>query len=162
MKRSLILLAMLAACRHKGGDARPTYDDSLLAPDAKGLKVGLATLDDVTKAFPAAEVNKDKSLGGTDIVEYNGDKAIHINGQAVNAHVVNGKLVHLIVHGPGLYDWLVGKMDGMAGSKDCPGNRKMGKSGGEAAYCASAGDKVVFIEAHKGGDEDELDYHVVK
>lgn len=53
-------------------------------------------------------------------------------------------------------------MDGMAGSKDCPGNRKMGKIGGEAACCASAGDKVVFIEANKGGDKDELDYHLAK
>jgi hypothetical protein len=37
----------------------------------------------------------------------------------------------------------------------------MGKSGDhEAVYCASAGDQVVFIEAERGSDKDELDYHL--
>jgi hypothetical protein len=161
MKRSILLLGVLAACG-KGGSSRPAFDDKLMNPAAKGLKVGVATLDDVTKAFPTAEVHKDKSLGGDMIVEFNGKKAISIEGDGVSASIVDGKLVNLYVHGPKLYDWLVGTMDGMAGSKDCPGNRKMGKSGGEAAYCASAGDKVVFIDATQGSDRDELNYHLAK
>jgi hypothetical protein len=46
-------------------------------------------------------------------------------------------------------------MDKMAGSTDCPGNRKMGmvKGGGGAAYCASAGDRSVWLECGKGEHE---------
>jgi hypothetical protein len=159
MKRSLLLMVVLAGC--KSGGSRPAFDAKLMNPAAKGLQVGVATLDDVTKAFPTAEVHKDKSLGGTEIVDCQGGK-ISVQGDGVEACIRDGKLVSIYVHGPGLYEWLVRTMDGMAGSKDCPGNRKMGKSGGEAAYCASAGDQVVFIEATKGVDRDELNYHLVK
>jgi hypothetical protein len=159
MKRSLLLLAVLAACH---GGSRPKFDDKLMSPAAKGLKVGVATLDDVTKAFPTAQVDKDKSLGGDKIVEYGDKKAIAVDGDGVEASIVDGKLVSIYVHGPGLYDWLVSTMDGMAGATDCPGNRKMGKDGHEAAYCASAGDQVVFIEADKGEGRDELNYHLMQ
>ena len=159
MKRSLLLMVVLAAC-HKGG-SRPAFDDKLMNPAAKGLKVGVSTLDDVAKAFPTAEVHKDKSLGGEEIVDCQGGK-ISVHGDGVEACIRDSKLVSIYVHAPGLYDWLVSTMDGMAGSKDCPGNRKMGKSGGEAAYCATAGDQVVFIEANKGSDRDELSYHLAK
>jgi hypothetical protein len=159
MKRSILLLGVLAACR--SGGSRPAFDDKLMNPAAKGLKVGVATLDDVTKAFPTAEVHNDKSLGGTEIVDCQGGKT-SIQGDGIEACIRDGKLVSLYVHAPGLYDWLVGAMDKLDGSKDCPGNRKMGKSGGEAAYCASAGDQVVFIDATQGNGRDELSYHLTK
>lgn len=155
--RTIALLLLVAACH---GSSRPAFDDKLLAPDVKGLKVGTSTLDDLTKAFPGLEVNKDKSLGGEEIVEYNGKKSIHAHGGGVEANIVDGKIEHLVVHGPGLLDWLVKTMDGLDGSKDCPGNRKMGKSGDhEAVYCAGK-DPVVFIEAERGTNGDELDYHL--
>jgi hypothetical protein len=147
--RKMMLLVFLAAC----GSSRPAFDDKLLAPAAKGLKVGVSTLDDVTTAFPGAKVEKDKSLGGEGIVQFNDQKAVAVHAAGFDGYVVDGKLAHFEMLAPGACDWLISTMDGMKGSTDCPGNRKMGKSGGEAAYCASAGDRVVWIECTKGTQE---------
>ena len=153
----LALLVLLGACHCS---SRSAVDDKGIAPEVKGLRVGVSTLDDLNKAFPGLTIAKDKSLGGEGTVEYNGKKAIFANGPGVEANIVDGKIEHLVVTGPGLLDWLVKTMDGMPGSKDCPGNRKMGKSGaGAAAYCAGK-DPVVFIEGNRGSDKDELDYHL--
>jgi hypothetical protein len=151
MRNMGLLVVMLAGC----GSSRPAYDDKLVSPAVKGLKVGVATLDDVTKAFPDAKVEKDKSLGGEGVVEFNDHKAIAVHAPGFDSYVVGGKLAHFEMVAPGACDWLIKTMDGMKGSTACPGNRKMGKdrAGNEAAYCASAGDRVVWIECNKGAQE---------
>lgn len=148
--KTRVLVLLLAACH---GSSRPAFDDKLVAPQVKGLRVGVSTLEDVTKAYPGAEVSKDASLGGQGVVEFNGQKAVAAHAAGFDAFVVDGKLAHFVTVAPGACDWLIQTMDGMKGSTNCPGNRKMGKSGGEAAYCASAGDRVVWIECTKGSQE---------
>jgi hypothetical protein len=152
MKRSLLLIAILGAC-HKSSP--PKLADSLIVPGAKGLRVGVSTLEDVTNVFDDGEMKKDM---------YNEQPSIHFHTAEAGGDIVDGKLVHLVVHAAGLHDWLVDKMDGMSGSKDaCPGNRKMGQSGpGDAVYCASDGDRVVFIEGEKGSDRDTIEYTLVR
>ncbi|MBV8757861.1 MAG: hypothetical protein JO257_11310 [Deltaproteobacteria bacterium] len=150
-------MLMVAACH---GSSRPTYDDKLIAPEAKGLKLGTATLADVQKAFPDVTVDKDKSLGGDKIVEYNDKKAIAFDApNGTSGHIVDGVLVNLHVHEPNACSWLIKTMDGLDGSRSCPGNRKTGKSRDNATayYCASLGDRVVAIEC----DHDGYDYHIM-
>lgn len=144
MRNMVLLVVVLAAC----GSSRPAYDDKLVAPAVKGLKVGVSTLDDVTKAFPDAKVEKDKSLGGEGVVSYNDHKAISVSATGFGGYIVDGKLYQFSMKAPGVCQWLVSNVGEMKGSSNCPGNRKVGTSKDRTmgTYCASAGDRVVWIE----------------
>lgn len=153
MKRlAFLVVVVVAGCK---GSSPPAFTDALVAPQVKGLKVGASTLDDVTKLYPQAEVKKDKSLGGDGIVQFNDQKAIYVHGSGFEAYVIDGKLGHFTMVAPGVCGWLIQTMDKMAGSTACPGNRKMGstKDQQNASYCASAGDRTVWLECGKGEHE---------
>lgn len=154
MRNMALLAVVLAAC----GSSRPAFDDKLVAPGAKGLKVGASTLDDVTKMFPDAKVTKDKSLGGDQTVMYNDHKAISVNAKGFDGYVIDGKLAQFEMAAPGACEWLVSTVGAMKGSTSCPGNRKMGasKDHSSGAYCASAGDRVVWIDCRG----DSIEYRV--
>jgi hypothetical protein len=151
MKRLLALVVVVAGC-HK---SLPAYDDKLVAPQVKGLKVGTSTLEDVVKVVPQGKVTKDQSLGGEGTVSFNDQKAISVSDQGFEAYIVDGKLANFTMTVPGACGWLIQTMDGMAGATACPGNRKTGKSkaGDNALYCASAGGRTVWIECSKGEHE---------
>jgi hypothetical protein len=160
MKRLLALVVVVAGCH---GSSPPAFTDALVAPQANGLKVGTSTLDDVLKVYPQTEVKKDKSLGGDGIVAFNDEKGIYVHGGGFEGYVIGGKLTHFELAASGACSWLIQTMDSMKGSTDCPGNRKMGavKGGGGASYCASAGDRTVWIDCGKG-DHEYIEYTLGK
>jgi len=155
MRNMGLLVVVLAAC----GSSRPAYDDKVVAPAVKGLEVGVSTLDDVTKLFPDAKVTKDKSLGGEGVVSYNDHKAISVNATGFDGYVIDGKLAQFEMKAPGSCEWLVSTVGAMKGSTSCPGNRKMGasKDHTSGSYCASAGDKVIWIDCRGDSIEYRID-----
>ena len=86
MRKISVVVVVLAAC----GSSRPAFDDKMLSPAVKGLKVGVSTLDDVTKAFPDGKVTKDSSLGGDQVVMYNDHKAISVHADGFDGFVIGG------------------------------------------------------------------------
>lgn len=57
----------------------PKLAAELVPPAAKGLVLGVASDEDVVKAFGAGETKKDKSIGGAIVVQYNDKPAMHID-----------------------------------------------------------------------------------
>lgn len=54
----------------------PRLTDAHLPPSLAGLVPGSSTTEDVLARFPDLETDKDKSLGGTMVVQYNGHPAV--------------------------------------------------------------------------------------
>lgn len=155
--RTLALLLLVAACH---GASLPPYDDKLLAPEVKGLRLGASTLADVTRAFPDVQTSQLSAVDdrGNLVKDRPGPTAAR--GKGIEAQLVDGKLDRVTVTGRGLLAWLVKTMHGLDGATACPGNRKVGKLGDvEAVYCADAAGRAVFIEATRGSESDSLTYY---
>jgi hypothetical protein len=159
--RPLLVLALLTfACSEDSAaapapapaaEAGPKYEPmmtkELVPPAAKGLVLGVATEKDVTAAFGAGEIVKDKSLGGTAKVEYGEKPAIQIALPAKD-DVVSGEAwlvpdaggepklarLSLVVKSAGNCEWITANVGKHDAAKRRPGsNRVFGKKGDSTA-----------------------------
>jgi len=170
--RLLLALGLLVlACEPESASApapapagpkyEPMMSKELVAPAAKGLVLGVATEKDVTAAFGAGEVVKDKSLGGTAQVEYGEAKAMQIvlpakddvlGGEAWLVPDASGEprlsRLAISVKTPGTCKWIDENVGKHEAAKKRPGsNRVFGKNG---EYTAGNHDGTipVGIECH--------------
>jgi hypothetical protein len=142
----------------------PKLTAELVPPAAKGLVLSKSSDADVIAAFGAGETLKDKSIGGTIVVEYNKKPAMHIDlpakddmlgGEAWlvpdDAGTPRLSRLELRLKTPGTCAWLetnVGKFDA---TKWRPGsNRKYGKDGRGIDYTAGSpdGTQPAGLECH--------------
>lgn len=174
--RTLLVLALLApACSDESAatpapaaDSGPAYapklTQELVAPAAKGLVLGVATEKDVTAAFGAGEIVKDKSLGGTAKVLYNEAAAVRITLPAKD-DVVQGvawlaaegagepklQRLELVMKKNDSCKWIETNVGSVDGTTRRPGsNRKFGPGKGGGSYTAGTpdGTKAVGIDCH--------------
>jgi hypothetical protein len=170
--RALLVVLLACSCSEEStpasasaAPAGPKYEPmsskELVAPAQKGLVLGVATEKDVTAAFGAAEVVKDKALGGTAQVEYGEAKAMQIvlpakddvlGGEAWLVPDASGepRLSRLAINvkTPGTCKWIDENIGKHEAAKKRPGsNRVFGKNG---EYTAGNHDGTipVGIECH--------------
>jgi hypothetical protein len=168
MKRYL-LIAMIAACG-KGGSGGGSSNDlpklTQMPPGAEGLVIGASTEAQVTAKFPGAEISKDKSFGGGDmVVEYNEHKAEVVRLAKTTATLWKDaggtlRLMKLEMYGDGLCDWATKTATAMKAGA-CGGNRKMDP--GEHQWCVASADGALKVVLDcetglQGGNQ--LDIHV--
>ena len=147
---SLAFAALATGCK----SSRPKFTPELMPPSAKPLVLGTSTETDVLAKAPGAEVHKDKSLGGDQIVEFNDHKAVYIEGGGLggSAYLWPGKdgtprLGMLTMKAPEGCSWIKEHIAKLDGARNCPNNRKTGESGNEMYYCLDAPDgRVVHVE----------------
>ena len=169
---ALSALAVLAAgCK---SSSRPKFTPELMPPSAKPLVLGTSTETDVLAKAPGAEVHKDKSLGGDQIVEFNQHKGVYIEGGGLggSAYLWPGndgtpRLGMLTVKAPEGCGWIKEHIAKLDGARNCPNNRKTGESGNEMYYCLDAPDgRVVHVECTHdapivgGGKADVIELHL--
>jgi len=172
--RTLLVLALLAsACSEEsaaapapapGPEYAPRLTKELVAPAAKGLVLGVATEKDVTAAFGAGEIVKDKSLGGTAKVLYNEAAAVRITLPAKD-DVVKGEAwfaadgggepklqrLELVMKKNDSCKWIETNVGSVDGTTRRPGsNRSYGPGKGGGSYTAGTPDgaKAVGIDCH--------------
>lgn len=175
----LAFVVLVAACKSEAPAAsastpaptvyEPKLSAELVAPAAKGLVLGVATDEDVVKAFGAGETKKDKSIGGAIVVQYNDKPAMHIDlpakddvlkGEAWLVPDGDGKprlqLLSLTLKAGEACKWIETNVGKHEASKNRPGsNRKYGKDGNgfELTAGTTDGTAPVSIACH-GGNRD--------
>lgn len=188
-----VLVLSLCGCKKEGApeaggasgsaaaptDHRPHITAALTPPQARGLVIGQATLEDAKEAFPGAVEARDKRLGGDKTVEYNEQPAVLLTwteGEAkAELWLAGPKADALRLQAfdlqttPDACAWVeetVGadpEATHLAGS-----NRKLGKQKGGVDYAGGTADGklAVSISCHPftkvgGGTGTELAYEVM-
>ena len=162
MKRLVWIAIAIAACGKAGERPKLTQ----MPPGAETLVIGASTEAQVAAKLPGAEISKDKSLGGGDmVVEYNDHKAEYMRSGKTTATLWKDsggtlRLMRLVMYGDGLCDWATRTATAM-NAGGCAGNRKMDP--GESQWCVASSDGastvVVDCESRvEGGNQ--LDLHV--
>lgn len=168
LRRALLVLVLLTPACDKQEDAAPApapeaktkYEpmmtQELVPPAAKGLVLGVATEKDVTAAFGAAEVFKDKSLGGDVTVEYSDEPAVMIELVAKDELVqgsawLRGKgepklaRLELVLKTTDTCKWVEDNVGKHAASKDRPGQGLIRRKYGPGEYTAGNADGTIPV-----------------
>lgn len=179
IRPALVLFVLCAACKSEAPASsastpaptvyEPKLSAELVPPAAKGLVLGVATDEDVVKAFGAGETLKDKSIGGTIVVQYNDKPALHIDlpakdeviaGEAWLVPDGDGKprlsMLSLTTKAADTCKWIEANVAKHEASKRRPGsNRVYGKDGNgfELTAGTTDGSAPVGVSCH-GGNRD--------
>jgi hypothetical protein len=176
MKRLLLLLTIVACDDKKPAEATPTptpapgrtfepmLTEDMVAPAAKRLVLGVATVAEVAAAFGVGEIAKDKSLGGTARVEFNDKPAVRmklpakdglVEGEAWFQPIANGQLrmtrLALLAKASGNCEWIGKIVASLPNTTRRPGsNRVFGKEGNGYGLTAGTTDGTapIGIECH--------------
>jgi hypothetical protein len=174
MRTIAISILVVAACGKSGGGggggvAAPRIDAKHMPPGAEGLVVGASTEAQVAAKLPGATVDKDKSLGGSGIVQFNDHPVETMHTDTMTATLWSDgdalRLMRLILRGAGRCDWVKQTIATLPDAAACRNtNRKPGDSGGEMLYCLATEDgaRSLWVECARdqqmvgGGKTDEL------
>ena len=122
---------------------------------------------------PTHEINKDKSLGGTEKVAFNDLAAEHVSAEGVGSFwLLPGsdgvpRLAMFRIRAQEGCGWVKEHIGNLDGAERCPGNRKTGESGKSLYYCLSADDgRIVHVQCdadmpgNAGGPSDVIEYRL--
>lgn len=124
-------LLLLLGCSSPSSAPTGELTAAEVHPTLGALRVGRSTLDDVTKQFPTAKVQKDKSFGGTATLRIDGRPTIDISTDTFMATLIDisgtPRLRDATLYGPHLCAWATSHLT----AAKCTGRDR----GGGENYC---------------------------
>jgi hypothetical protein len=177
MKLSLVasLAIALVGCSSSGGSGggsgAPRMTAALMPPGTEGLVLGASTEADVKAKLPGAKIEKDKSLGGDMVVQFNEHPAETLSTEGLSMTLWRDaggtlRLTRIHAFSAGRCAWLKQAIASVPGAATCRGsNRVSGDRGHEMFYCLATADGAhpVWVECSRdtpkvgGGTADELE-----